>query len=247
MEIRKQRAERSNLQRIVSGTWFGSSLREEEQAEVLGLWRSARHDPANSVMDVTSGVRLITSGWAGWMRYADDGRRLIFLFLMPGDFIVPGLFEPGSCDLVTLSPLRSVDASTLHGDARTVGPQPATIIANSERYYRMLLIDQMTRLTRGCTTRSLASLLMEFHARAVRAGTSDEGRFSLPIGQRVLGRALGRSTVQINKVINQFQVSGLVKVGYDWVEILQPTELRTMAGLAHSVDRPAHLSAAIAR
>lgn len=188
---------------------------------------------------------MISSGWAGWLRYADDGRKLIFLFLMPGDFIGPGLFEPGCCELVSLSPLRTVDASPLYdvdaGDLKT-----AAIIAESSRYYRLLLFDHLTRLTSGCTTRSMANLLTEFHARSIEAGMCDNGRFSLPIGQRVLGRALGRSTVQINKIINQFQVNGFIKVGYDWVEMLLPEKLHAMAGLAHSINRPAQLSAALA-
>lgn len=240
MQVHQQRAERQNLQRIATGSRFS----EAEQAAIVGLWRSARHYPANSVIDAAGGVRLITSGWAGWLRYAHDGRRLIFLFLMPGDFIVPALFEPGCCDLVSLSPMRTVDAYPLHGEASD--SKTAAIIADSGRYYRLLLIDHLTRLTSGCTTRSMANLLTEFHARSINAGMCDNGRFSLPIGQRVIGRALGRSTVQINKIINQFQVNGLIKVGYDWVEMLLPERLQAMAGLAHSIHRPAQFSAALA-
>ena len=242
MQIHQQRAERQNLQRLVAAPRFKGKIGEA----VIGLWRSTQHYPANKVIDATDGVRLITHGWAGWLRYAEDGRRLIFLFLMPGDFIVPGLFEPGCCDLVSLSPMRTVDASTLHGDAQESTPHTASIIADSGRYYRLLLIDHLTRLISGCTTRSLASLLIEFHARSIRAGACEDGRFSLPIGQRVIGRALGRSTVQINKVINQFQVTGLIKVGYDWVDIIEPAALQALAGLTHSVNRPARRSAALA-
>ena len=220
-------------------------LADLEQAAILGLWRSACHHPANSVIEAAGGVRLITNGWAGWLRYSDDGRRLIFLFLMPGDFIVPGLFEPGCCDLVSLTPMRTVDASDLHGDAKASTPQSAALIAKSGRFYRLLLIDHLTRLTNGCTKRSVAHLLSEFHVRSMRAGTGDESRFNLPIGQRVLARALGRSTVQVNKVINQFQVSGVLKIGYDFVEVHQPAALQALAGLSHSVSRPARASAAL--
>ncbi len=189
----------------------------------------------NSVLSAEGGIRLITSGWAGWLRYAEDGQRSIFLFLMPGDFIVPSLFEPGCCEVVSLTPLRTVDASPLIQEGTSTTPKSAAMIARSGRDYRLLLVDHLTRLTTGCTKRSVASLLSEFYERSLRAGWCANGRFSLPIGQRVLARSLGRSTVQINKIINQFQAEGLLKVGYDWVDVLQPEALRNVAGMPRSV------------
>ena len=46
---------------MVSGSRFEVPLADFEEAALLGLWRSARHWPANSVIDATDGVRLITS------------------------------------------------------------------------------------------------------------------------------------------------------------------------------------------
>lgn len=237
LQIHQQRAERANLERFIRSITSGPPD-GTEQAAILGLWRSARHDPASTVLSSADGVRLITTGWAGWMRYTDDGQRLIFLFLMPGDFMVPGLFEPGCCELVSLTPLRSVDALPLVRDSATITPKSAAMIARSGRDYRLLLVDHLTRLTTGCTARSVANLLNEFHERSLRSGWSENGRFSLPIGQRVLARSLGRSTVQINKIINQFQADGMLKVGFDWVDVLQPEALRKAAGVTHSARRP---------
>lgn len=237
MDLHQLRRERVNLQKFLSGSLFSEPLSAAEQATILSLWRSARHLPANKNIEASEGVQLITSGWAGWLRYAQDGRRLIFLFLMPGDFIVPSLFTPESCDLVSLTPMRTVDASDLVSGARPDLSQIATLIADSGRYYRSLLIDHMTRLTSGSTTRGVAHLLSEFYLRSIRAGTIEDQRFSLPVGQRTLARALGRSPVQINKVINQFQAGGLLKVGYDWVEMRDPTALQTLSGLTSSLTR----------
>lgn len=233
LPLHQQRTERTNLQRIVTGSRFGPPTANMEQSAIVGLWRTARHHPANSVFRAADGVRLITNGWAGWLRYGFDGRQSIFLFLIPGDFIVPGLFEPGCCDLVALTPLRTVDASGLCDGLGGSTPQTAALIGESGRYYRRLLIDHLTRLTTGCTSRSVAHLLSEFHARSVRAGTFQDNRFSLPIGQRVIGRSIGRSTVQVHKVMNKFQKDGLLTVGYDWVEMHQPDELKALAGLTH--------------
>ena len=237
LKIHQQRAERGSLERLVRSMTDGSTD-VIEQATILGLWRSARRDPANTVLSAIDGVRLITNGWAGWLRYADDGQRLIFLFLLPGDFIVPSLFEPGCCEVVSLTPLRTVSASPLMQEGPTTTPKSAAMIARSGRDYRLLLIDHLTRLTTGCTTRSVANLLTEFYERSLRAGWCENGRFGLPIGQRVLARSLGRSTVQINKIINQFQADGLLKIGYDWVDVLQPEALRNVARITPGVGDP---------
>jgi len=156
---------------------------------------------------------------------------LIFLFLIPGDFIVPGLFGVRGCELVSLTPLRTVDAASL---SREVGdaPQSSAKIARSGRDYQLLLLDHLTRLTMGSTTCSVASLLSEFHKRSVRSGASTDGRFNFPVGQRVLASALGRSPVQVNKVMSEFQAKRLIKVGYDWIDVLRPEELASLAGIA---------------
>ncbi|GAC1577272.1 MAG: hypothetical protein NVS3B5_09320 [Sphingomicrobium sp.] len=231
MQIHQQRAELINLQRLVDGAIYEAPMTRAEEALVLGLWRSACHYAAGSKIESSRGVQLITSGWAAWMRYGADGRRLIFLFLIPGDFIVPELFGIEGCDLVALMAIRTVDAGSLT-DEETGAPQSSAIIARSGRNYQLLLLDHLTRLTMGSTTSSLANLLSEFHQRSIRSGASVGGRFSFPIGQRVLACALGRSAVQINKVMSHFQAKKLIRVGYDWIDMLEPEKLASYTGLA---------------
>jgi CRP-like cAMP-binding protein len=232
MHIREQRAEKPNLERLVCRMLAGGGDVDSEKAAIRSLWRTATHSPANTIIIHTGEPLLITSGWAGWMRYGHGGRRQIFLFLMPGDFIVPGLFQLECCDLVSLTPLRTVSATSL---VQSPATQAAAMISDSVRYYRLLLLDHLTRLTAGCTSRSVAHLLTEFHARSVRSGACIDGRFSLPIGQRVLASALGRSTVQVNKIMSRLHDQGLLEVGYDWIQLRDPEKLRAMAGLTHSV------------
>ena len=244
MQIRHQRAERPNLERLVDRLADKADA-DDEKATIRSLWRSTRHDHANTHIMETGEPRLITSGWAGWLRYGDAGRRQIFLFLMPGDFIVPGLFQLECCDLVSLTPLRTVSAAPLVEFAATQTPHTAAMIADCGRYYRLLLLDHLTRLTAGCTTRSVAHLLGEFHVRSLHSGACTAGRFSLPIGQRVLASALGRSTVQVNKIINQLQDQGLLAVGYDWLELRDPQKLRELAGMTHSLLGPSRPTAGL--
>ena len=231
MHILKQRAERANLQQLTDRASFDRPLSGTEEAAIHGLWRSARHHPSNSRIEAGSGLRLITSGWAGWLRCADDGRRLIFLFLMPGDYIVPALFNVHDCNLVCLTPVRTVDASPLAEAGSTATPQSSAMIHRSGQRYRHLLLDHLTRLMMGSTTSSIALLLIELHERSVQSGACVNGRFSLPIGQRMLAASLGRSTVQVNKVLSKFQTDGLIRVGYDWLEVVDPTGLQSLSGM----------------
>lgn len=240
---RQQRAERVGLERFVVRASQYASVEAAEKAAILGLWRTARQHPANSVI-VDDGIRLITHGWAGWLRHDDKGQRQIFLFLMPGDFVIPGLLDLDGCDLICLSALCTVDARHLVADGPAPTPASATLVARSGRYYRLLLLDHLTRLTIGSTTRSVAHLISELHARAVLAGACVAGRFTIPIGQRVLARALGRSYVQINNVIGKLQAADLLRVGHGWIDVLQPDALRVLAGMPHSFPDPAHLPAA---
>lgn len=231
LQIHQQRGERANLERLLLG-YEQPSPGVAERAAISNLWRTARHHGANSVLSAADGLRLITSGWAAWVRYTENGDRLIFLFLIPGDFIIASLYDSDCCEVVSLTPLRTVDATALTDSTTT--PEAASRISGSGRRYRLLLIDHLTRLTGGSTTKSVAHLLLEFHTRSISAGCSVDGRFTLPIGQRVIARALGRSSVQVHKIMNRFQADGLIKVGLDWIDVLQPEALRRAAGVTHS-------------
>lgn len=239
MQLHQQRAERVNLKHLLA------RLEDEhdpidvaERAEIMRLWRTARQDPSRTVLNADRSLRLITSGWAGWLRYNEFGNRLIFLFLMPGDFIIPGLFELECCDLMALTPVRTVDASALLEQEATLTPRSARLIRQSGKNYRLLLLDHLTRLTGGDTAQAVAHMLYEFYARALASGACLEHRFPFPIGQRVISCALGRSSVQVNKVISAFQAEGLLEVGYDWVRVRDPERFQLRAGLTHSLIRP---------
>ncbi|RST31293.1 Crp/Fnr family transcriptional regulator [Sphingomonas ginkgonis] len=174
-----------------------------------------------------------------------EPKRLIFLFLMPGDFIIPGLFELECCDLIALTALRTADASPLLQCEDGSTARTTALIRQSGRYYRLFLLDHLTRLTGGDTARAVAHMLYEFYVRAGSSGACAEGQFHLPIGQRVINRALGRSSVEVNKVISLFQTEGLLDVGYDWIKVCEPDGLRRRAGKTHSLDRPARPNTAV--
>ena len=109
-------------------------------------------------------------------------------------------------------------------------PQISQIIQDSGQRYRGLLLDHLTRLLTGATTTGVSLMLSEFHDRSVRSGACVAGKFSMPIGQRMLAAALGRSAVQVNKVISRLQADGLIRVGYDWIEVIDPVRLRSLSG-----------------
>ena len=235
MEIREQRHEGVNLERLVSRLGGALAVDLAELATVRSLWRTAQHHRARSFVSANAGVRLITSGWAGWIRELGDGKRPIFLFLLPGDFIIPGIPEEEiGCHVVCLTPLRTVDAVPLlarGNDGAPVAPRSAALIARTGRDYRLLLLDQLTRLASGNSTSRIAHLLLELHMRMEAAGCCEEGRFDLPIGQRVIGQALGRSAVQINRCFAELRADSMMRFGTNWVQLMNVERLERLGGL----------------
>ena len=225
MDVRAQRQERANLSHFIARLALDDAA-EHEIAAIHSIWRSAEtHRMGASIPRVPGGVRVITNGWVGWARTLAGGRRVIFLFLTPGDLIPPGIGQVGNCDLACLTSVRTMDAQPILDYA---APKATAAILGCGLAHRMRLVDHMTRLTIGCTESSLAHLLLELHD---RLRTSDGERFSLPIGQRVIAQSLGRSTVQINKSFRGLRDRGLIEYDHNWAQVLNRSEMQALGGL----------------
>jgi CRP-like cAMP-binding protein len=228
VNVREQRLQRANLECVLHRLKLHCPAGRAEAATIRGLWRTAQQHSANAVL-LLSGARIITSGWAAWCRTTQDGRRVIFLLLMPGDIITPSIGAGGAGgDLVALTRLCSVDASgpDLSGDA---APVARAWIAGADAEYRARLLDHLAWLNEGSALRNLARLLLELSERAHAAGRRADGRFDLPIGQRVLAQALGLSAVQVNKVMQQLREANLLTSERGWLRIDDEDALRTLA------------------
>jgi hypothetical protein len=238
VNVRDQRQERPHLDCVLRRLKLGADD-AGEIAAIRGLWRTAEQHRSATTVRLT-GPRIITSGWAAWCRTTSDQRRVIFLFLMPGDVITPAVGGGSNdCDLIAVTRLCSVDAAGL----TAVGPYPAPTarawIDNADQDYRSRLLDHLAWLNDGSALRNLARLVLELHDRSHDSGRCVDGRFDLPIGQRVLAQALGLSAVQVNKVLQQLREAGMVSAERGWLRIDDAPALRSLAdGVTKTRKRP---------
>ena len=229
MNVREQRLERANLECVLHRLKLESTEDAAEAGVVRGMWRTAEQHRSNTTL-LLSNPRIITSGWAAWCRTTSDERRVIFLFLMPGDVITPTIGGgSNSCDLVTLTRLCSVDATDVAAAGAEPAPNVRAWIDGADHDYRSRLLDHLAWLNDGSAVRNLARLLLELHDRALAAGRCVGGRFDLPIGQRVLAQALGLSVVQVNKVLQQLRDADLLTAERGWMRIDDEPALRNLA------------------
>jgi hypothetical protein len=236
VNVREQRLERPHLDCVLHRLKLEHGRDPAEAATIRGLWRTAEQHVSGAVVRLAA-PRIITSGWAAWCRTTSDQRRVIFLFLMPGDVITPAIGGGSNgCDLIAVTRLCSVDATDLSADA---APAARGWIDGADHDYRARLLDHLAWLNEGSALRNLARLLLELHDRVHATGRCVEGRFDLPIGQRVLAQALGLSVVQVNKVLQQLRDAGLLSAERGWLRIEDGPALRDLAhGSSKAQPRP---------
>lgn len=64
------------------------------------------------------------------------------------------------------------------------------------------------------------------------------------LSQAVIAELLGVHRASISRVLNEFKAAGLVELGYRKVRVLEPEELRRVAGLSGQATSPAPSGAA---
>lgn len=241
MILREQRQERTNFDAITARLDLSLIADRPEIATIRSLWRTLEQWPQHDLIDAAV-PRIITSGWAAWTRRFDGGRRVIFLLLLPGDVITPTIASGSTgCVVEALTRLRCIDATELttcdlRGD--WLAPKAKLLLADADEDYRQRVLDHLAWSNDHDGARGLGRLMLELHDRLDAVGHVCDGRFALPIGQRVLAQALGLSVVQVNKLVGRLRADGLVECGRGWFHILDLHGLRAFtAGRASSRAR----------
>jgi len=236
MDLREQRRERSNLDCLIERLELEPTRDAAEIGTIRSLWRTGAQHRFNTEIATWPTPRLITSGWAAWCRRTDAGRKVIFLFLMPGDVITPAIASGvDGYGVVALTPLRTVDAGELlRGDTggTCLAPHARAMIESADGDYRTYLLDHLTWLGDGGGTRNLARLLLELHARLNATGRCIDDRMEIPVGQRILAQALALSAVQVNKILGQLRARSILSSVRGSIRIDDIAALRRCASAA---------------
>jgi CRP-like cAMP-binding protein len=210
------------LQRIVR-------LTEDETALVLGLANRRRYDAGEDMApdEASRSPELIASGWGCRQRVLSDGRRQIFCFTLPGDFVglSPRPLFGGLSSSTAVTPIQTLDATPLrdildNGDPRYAGLRAACKVLTMRK--QALLMEQVIRLGRLTAYERTAHLLLELRARLSEVGLTHGDRFPLPLTQETMADHLGLSIVHVNRTLQQLRRERMIELKSGWVTLLQP-------------------------
>jgi CRP-like cAMP-binding protein len=227
------RIQRATLELLGDRLSAAENLPPSERRALSGLWREISHHHAGQAVSIPGDAGFILAGWACRLRHFPGGKRQIFSFFVPGDFVRPnaGGHTSGAYETICLTPVEFVDATRLLRQAD--GPAPCPVLAalavRLQDEADSLIFDHMVRLGARDARGGIAHLLLELHGRLSSRGMAEAGRFALPIGQRPLGHAMGLSTAHINRTLKQLREEKLIDFDAGWVRIVRPRCLASLA------------------
>lgn len=187
----------------------------------------------------TGELYTLLSGWAFRYRTLSDGRRQIFNFLLPGDFIglqdQLGQASPHGVEALTDSelcvfPLKQL--WDLYSRFPSLGFDVTWLCAHEE-----LIVDEnLLTVGRRSAFERIAMLLIHLYKRAESIGLADRDRaVPFPLTQQHIADALGLSLVHTNKTMKRLQADGLYTLRGGRLTLTRP---QAMAALADYYAQP---------
>jgi CRP/FNR family transcriptional regulator len=179
----------------------------------------------------------ITKGWAARYRMLPGGARQIVRFLLPGD--VAGLHSQflgasiSALQAVTDVALVEIRPGPLRDAIRRtpeLGYEIGLLAAREKRD----LEDHLLAIGQDSGLGKVAFLLATLFRRGVQAGLVSGALLPFPLTQRHVGDALGLSIVHVNRMLQQLQRDGLVRLKRGRLELLDEPAL---AAIGHLPDR----------
>lgn len=193
-------------------------LTEDERTALARLPVRARSHPAERPLigmgDRTPNVLLLQAGWAILYWLLPDGRRQIFDFVIPGDFVdlraaVFGFKDRAAMAITPVSTveIRWSDVLGLVAEQPRLAGLLLWECARQETRVQRHLLDVGQRDSRE----RMAHILVELYERLDACGATQSGSFAMPVTQEMLGDALGLSFVHVNRTLRRLREDGLVK------------------------------------
>ncbi|QLQ03841.1 MAG: Crp/Fnr family transcriptional regulator [Thiobacillus sp.] len=182
--------------------------------------------------DASSTLYTLLSGWAFRYRTLNDGRRQIFNFLLPGDFIglqhQLGQASPHGVEALTDATLCAFPNERLWDIYRShpgLGFDITWLCAHEE-----LIVDEnLLSVGRRSATERIAMLLIHLYKRAESVGLGGPDGVPFPLIQQHIADALGLSLVHTNKTLKRLQAMGLYTLGNGRLKLTHPAAMARLA------------------
>ncbi len=191
--------------------------------------------------DETNSVLCLLDGWLSLSKSLPDGEIQIVDFALPGEIIETGA-PGGPVSAVSIEALTDVSVAVVPVLAweamKRQRPDLGRISQEVRAAARARMVGRMLRLGRGRAAMRLAYALLELDARLEAIGQSIQGRFHIPMNQRVLGDFVGLSSVHVCRTLGQLVSDGIILAdGRMSIEILEPGRLAELAGVDPEILR----------
>ena len=182
--------------------------------------------------DASSTLYTLLSGWAFRYRTLNDGRRQIFNFLLPGDFIglqhQLGQASPHGVEALTDATLCAFPNERLWDIYRShpgLGFDITWLCAHEE-----LIVDEnLLSVGRRSAAERIAMLLIHLYKRAESVGLGGPDGVPFPLIQQHIADALGLSLVHTNKTLKRLQTLGLYTLGTGRLKLTNPAAMARLA------------------
>jgi CRP-like cAMP-binding protein len=183
--------------------------------------------------ETIEGVPIVCQGWAANSTALTDGRRQILSFVLPGE-MVSASFVFDSTSQTSLEAVTDVRYRMFKraGIRAAIGRDPKLLAALSK-----LWADESTRadqlaidLGQRSADERIASLILHLADRLARRGMMRDGTVEFPLRHHHIADATGLTPVHAGKMLSELRRAGLVSLSGRSLTLLNPGELRRIAG-----------------
>ena len=188
--------------------------------------------------DHSSSVICLLSGWLSSSKSLPDGDSQIVDLALQGEIIEAG----GDVSAVTIQAVSQASVAVIPvaiWDAvKLQRPDLGRISKDIRTASRSRMAERMLRLGRGRAAMRMAYALLELNVRLAAIGQARDGKYHMPMNQRVLGDFVGLSSVHVCRTLGRLVSDGIIRAtGQMQIEILDFDALTEIAGVDLAVLR----------
>lgn len=241
--VRSQRAVRKPHEALWRHLSVFAPLTDQDMSIIRQTAAVATETPAGTELHAEGEVLrkpvALVAGWGCRLRVLADGRRQIFDFLLPGDFI--GHFTQAnpvaSTSALTLTAARIASVGCLQQMASdaTRFPGLARAWTAAQARQEAFLLNHVVRLGRQSAYERVSHLLVELSHRLDEIGFPIGSFVPMPLTQEMMADALGLSIVHINRTLKQLRSERLIEIRAGSLRVIKPAALASIADFRQPV------------
>ena len=214
------------------------TLSDQDKDALQDIEGEVRVVPSRTALSVEgsapSDVLLVLDGMAARHKHLAHHRRQIVSFMLPGDLsdfetVTPRVLDHGAeavskCRILVIS--RPVLAELMQ---RPAIAEAMHVSANVEA---AIIKEWLVNVGRRTSVERVAHLLCEFLFRLRAIGLAEDDRMVFPVTKMDLADSTCLSVVHVNRILQDFRDSRLLRLDDDILEILDPSALQRTGGFS---------------